>query len=238
MSDSLNLDFYISQVTQRVSKNLPRPSMWKKFVGYRGDIETSLIDAVYSLRYAYNTKNGKGLTPKIDQWKDSRKRKVFSCGSLIAEIDNCGGPKAWTAINFTNHKLSGRLKAEIVYEAAVKLKKSGFDRSNQVNLRNLDQFLKILESVKGISTAGSHYVAMLLGFKGETKPDRMIHNFIIDATGYWFTNLEAIEIIQASARQIGEKDVRKLDHAIWSFQRELQLSGQRSKVAAPKRPKQ
>ena len=188
---------------------------------YPGDIEAALVDAVFSTRYAYTTPHGRGLTPLMRAWLRQRNRgqRGPSATALISEIVAAGGAANWTALHFTRHRASGRLKAEVVLEAAEVLVWQGFDRASAVTASNLFSFLDFLQGVRGIGLPTARYVAMLLGFQ-EVKPDVMIKAFIRSSVDRWVTDCQALAIVKAAGRELGVADIRSLDHAIWNFQRD------------------
>ncbi|MGO9557632.1 MAG: hypothetical protein ACLPQS_16050 [Acidimicrobiales bacterium] len=212
------VETHTAAVVASVRAKLGRRATWPKFPGgYPGDIESALIDAVFSSRYAYDTTYGRGLGPKMALWRQGRVRGTNdpSLGALIRDIA-ANGPASWATAHFTMH-ISGRgkskrLKAEVVFEAAHALRWQGFDVAADVTPARLYEFFDILQAVAGIGLPTARYMSMLLGFK-EVKPDRMIHRFIHSSTGEWVGHAKAIVIARITTRSSGEgrsRDERKI----------------------------
>lgn len=71
------------------------PEQWTKWPGgWPDDIESALMDAVFSARAVYRTKHGRGIYRNVDDWQKRRERVTFSLDALIAEINAVGVP-AW-----------------------------------------------------------------------------------------------------------------------------------------------
>lgn len=215
-----------SAVVAHVRNTLGPQRSWTQFPGgYEGDIESALIDAVFSTRYSYDTEYGRGLRPKILAWQAARVRGPAgpSAAALLAEMTAAGGPSAWAESHFTLH-VSGRgarkrLKAEVIQDAALMLVWQKLDNASAVTPASVGTFMDLLEAMDGIGLTSARYVAMLLGFS-EVKPDSMVHRFIRVATGHWVGNAAAISIVKAAANALQIPDVRDLDHAIWDYQRQ------------------
>lgn len=217
----------IAKVRERVEATIgSAPEQWTKWPGgWQGDIESALIDAVFSARAIYRSKRGRGISHKIADWQAGRAGSAFSLDGLIAEIDGVGVP-AW-ANAFGNHQLSpnrsahapyGRSKAATVREAAGKLREQGINVAADVDSGTVATTKTTLRSVSGVGFATANYFLMLLGVPG-IKPDRMIHRFLKDAAGHAFGNTYAVQVLQAVAAHFGVQE-HELDHAIWRYESE------------------
>lgn len=201
------------------------PRQWTEWRGgWPGDIESALIDAVFSARAVYETNGGRGISRDIGDWRSSRTRSAFSLKALLTEI-NAMGVAEWAG-SFGNRQLSpgrgtdephGPSKAAAVWEAAGKLRAQDIDTADDINVGTAATAKDALRSVSGIGYATSSYFLMLLGVPG-VKPDRMIHRFLSEATGHAFTNADAAKAIRAVAAIFGVQE-HELDHAIWGYER-------------------
>ena len=119
------------------------PEQWIEWPGgWRGDIESALIDAVFSARAIYETEQGRGISHNIADWRAARTRSTFSLDALLAEIEAVG-VTGW-AESFGNLQLSpgrrreapyGPSKAATVREAACKLRKGCVCRTGATSSR-------------------------------------------------------------------------------------------------------
>lgn len=120
-----------------------------------------------------------------------------------------------------NQKLSGRLKSDICYELARKLRLLKIETIEDFNNFENTEILEItISSVKGIGPAGLNYLFMLAGDPDRCKPDVHIHRFIYDAIGENVTD-EECQTLLTSAVKILKKEyrnitVRTLDSIIWN----------------------
>lgn len=217
----------IAKVREHVRKTIGEDAArWTKWPGgWPGDIESALIDAVFSAQAIYRSKQGRGISRKIADWQARRTRSAFSLAALIAEIDGVG-VSAWASA-FGNLQVSpgrranaarGQSKAATVREAAGKLREEGINIAAAIDSETAATAKTTLRSVPGIGYATSNYFLMLLGVPG-IKPDRMIHRFLKDATGHAFTNVYAEQVLRAAATRLGVQE-HELDHAIWRYESE------------------
>ena len=217
----------VAKVCQHVRETIGGdPEQWTKWPGgWPDDIESALIDAVFSARAIYRTKHDRGIYRNVDDWQQRRERVTFSLDALIAEI-NAVGVSAW-ASTFGNSQVSpgrredapcGPSKAATVREAAGKLRGTSVNVAADIDSDTAATTKTALRSVSGIGFATSNYFLMLLGVPG-VKPDRMIHRFLKDATGHSFSNVRAEQVLRDVAAQFDVQE-HVLDHAIWWYQRE------------------
>jgi hypothetical protein len=200
------------------------PKGWVRWPGgWPGDIESALVDSVFSARARYKTKNALGIYARMLTWQATRGRQAYSLPALLAEI---GSDVDGWAKRFGNCQHSpgrpvsapfGPMKAATVREAAEALARHGVTTAQQITASNADDVWKVLLSVPGVGYATANYFLMLLGVPG-VKPDTMIKRFLADAAGHKFTDAEAERVVRAAAQQLGVQP-HKLDHAIWSFER-------------------
>jgi hypothetical protein len=213
----------VEKVAAHITSSLGPPREWWWPGGWPGDIEAALVDAVFSARAVYRSKNGKGIYANVAAWRAGRGRTAWSLGELIAEIDGVG-IDAW-ALRFGNRQHSptrppsapgGPSKAAAVREAAGALRAQGISTAADIGLGNAEVVQQVLRSIPGIGGATASYFLMLLGAPG-VKPDRMVHCFLRDAAGHAFSDPRAENVIKAVA---GQLDVQPhvLDHAIWRYE--------------------
>ena len=119
----------IVMVTAYITGNLRPPIEWRWPGGWPGDIEAALVDAVFSARAVYRSRNGKGIYANVAAWRAGRRRTAWSLDELIAEIDGMG-VDVW-ARHFGNRQHSparpssapgGPSKAATVLQAAEALR--------------------------------------------------------------------------------------------------------------------
>jgi len=213
----------VEMVTARITSNLGPPREWWWPGGWPGDIEAALVDAVFSARAVYRSKNGKGIYANVAAWRAGRGRTAWSLDGLIAEIDAIG-LDAW-ALRFGNRQHSptrppdapgGPSKAAAVREAAGALRAQGISTSADIGLGNTEAVQRVLASVPGIGRGTASYFLMLLGAPG-VKPDRMMHRFLQDAAGHPFSGAKAESTVIAAAQRLGVQP-HVLAHAIWRYE--------------------
>jgi hypothetical protein len=220
------LDEDVANVRAHVRETIGEdPTLWTKWPGgWRGDIESALIDAVFSARALYETERGYGISRNIADWQAARTRSTFSLDALLTEI-NAVGVSGW-ARSFGNQQHSpsrrrdaphGPSKAAAVKEAAGKLREEGINVAGDITVSTVEDAKAALRSVSGIGYATANYFLMLLGVPG-VKPDRMIHRFLEDAAGHALTNANADKVLRVVAANLGIQ-AHELDHAIWAYER-------------------
>ena len=214
----------IVKVCAHVERTIGTSDQWTRWPGgWPEDIESALVDAVFSARAIYKTERGRGIAHNMAKWQTTRTRSVFSLDALITEIDAASASR-W-ASSFGNLQVSpgrradapcGPMKAAAVREAADKLREHDINVASDITVSTTEAAKMALRSVSGIGHATANYFLMLLGVPG-VKPDRMIHRFLKDATGHAFTNTYAEQVLQVIAGRFGVQ-VHKLDHAIWRYE--------------------
>jgi hypothetical protein len=82
---------HIADVLAHVDATIGKPTGWGRWPGsWPGDIESALIDAVFSARAVYKSKRGRGIHANIVSWQEKRDREIYSLEALVAEIDAVG----------------------------------------------------------------------------------------------------------------------------------------------------
>lgn len=198
--------------------------------GWPDQIGMSLLDAVYSIRAVYKTKNpSNGVLGRAKSLNHTHP-DVANDLKLLRDL----GEKRIRVI-MGNGKTGGRYKSECVIEAADNFLSLESPVSAATHLRPLDpEHRKAYTDVKGLGDVTYEYFTMLLGNPG-IKADRMIRGFVdaalkkqqlapVSAEAAW----RIVKAVQAAERP--DVKLQKFDHAIWIYQRNLPKS---SAVGAP-----
>ena len=215
----------VTKVQDLVMSAVGPPPEWAKWGGgWPDDIEAALVDAVFSARTRYTTKNGKGVLALVRAWRAKGDRASYDLTALANEIDAIG-PTKW-AKNFENSQHSpgrpatapgGATKAAAVLEAAKAMAAIGISSAADITDATVVNAKRELMRVPGIGFATTNYFLMLLGRPG-VKPDRMIHRFLETACGHSFNNADAEEVVTTVADAL-DVPAHILDHAVWAYER-------------------
>lgn len=219
----------LDQVLLKIDADLGTPDEWKAWPGgWQDDIESALIDAVFSARAVYKTKHGKGVYYQVTAWQQGRRsrRRQYTLRSLVDEIRGSGVDE-WATNVIRNTQRSprrpataaeGPTKAAAVLEAAKRLLSLDppIDSASDVEEANVAAVRSALMQVDGIGYATANYFTMLLGHPG-VKPDRMIHRFLRDALGRDLNDAQAAQLIKNAAVHLKQTE-HALDHAIWHWE--------------------
>lgn len=186
-------------------------------------LNVCIIDCVYSLRAKYF----QVTVPIVNRYPERfmNGNKLASGNTLndmMNNIEYSGGTQAFASEILKNkQQLSGRLKSDICYELARKLRLLKIETIEDFNNFENTEILEItISSVKGIGPAGLNYLFMLTGDPDRCKPDVHIHRFIYDAIGENVTD-EECQTLLTSVVKILKKEyrnitVRTLDSIIWN----------------------
>jgi len=182
-----------------------------------------IVDCVYSLRARYF----QVTVPIVQRYADKymngdRLPRGYTLSDLMNQIELAGGfSKFASEVLKNNQQISGRLKSEICYELARKLRLLNIETIDDFNKHENTEILEIIiRSVKGIGTAGLNYLFMLAGDPDRCKPDVHIHSFIFDAIGRDVTDDECqyllTDTIKVLKNEYPNITVRTLDSIIWN----------------------
>jgi hypothetical protein len=219
-----SFDGDLKAVLAHIDETIGASTNWTEWPGgWRDDIESALIDAVFSARAVYKSKHGRGVHSLVLTWQQKRTRTPYTLSALSAEIDAVG-PEAWAQAfgsmqrSPSRHPDSpgGPTKAAAVREAAAALAQANIESAKDINTENAEKVKTVLRGVDGIGYATSNYFLMLLGAPG-VKPDRMIHRFLRDATGRQLTDKYADQILTAAAEEL-QTEPHRLEHAVWWYE--------------------
>lgn len=216
----------VRKIQELVASAIGPPKEWDKWGGgWPGDIESALVDAVFSARAVYATKNGKGVAARVEAWQGERLRTSYDLTALTSEIAN-EEPNLW-AERFGNSQHSprrpsnapgGPTKAAAVLEAAKALSAIGVSSAEDITDATVVNVKQEMIRIPGIGFATTNYFLMLMGRPG-VKPDTMIHRFLATACGHKFSNRDAEEAVTTVADKLGVP-AHLLDHAIWLYERD------------------
>ena len=186
-------------------------------------LSVCIIDCIYSLQARYYSVT----VPIVKRYAD----KYMNGDSLatgdnlidfINHIDEAGGCEKFAQDLLKNRqKLNGRLKSEVCYELAKKLRILKIETKEDFrNYKEIELLEIVISSVKGIGSAALNYLFMLAGDPNRCKPDVHVHHCIVDACGKDISDddcqillKEAVEIIKINYPNI---TVRNLDNIIWN----------------------
>jgi hypothetical protein len=203
-----------SALLAALDRDLPDiPKTWPG--GWPGEIEACLIDAVLSIRARYGRPDT-GVRARITRYRDARgTNKCDDLGALAAL-----GSNGLHALLATDQKVSGRLKSDLIVEAAQNLVAAGVGRSSDVLTEPQDRtaMRTAYERVYGLGPVTFEYFLMLLGKPG-IKADTHIRRYVANALGESAVSSDrARELLSSAAKQRGVA-MTQLDHAVWNFQR-------------------
>lgn len=198
--------------------------------GWRNEISTALIDAVFSARAAYKTRGGAGVHAQVVRWRELHADHRDTLAGLVEEIRS-SGPEAW-ARSFGNMQHSpgrGRRRPDAPWKSAAVLEAAeglaaipasagdrGVDHAGDVTLGDVKQVGAVLGKVPGIGRVTADYFLMLLGFPG-VKADTMIRRYLQGDDGRPPGTAAAVSAVTAAAGELG-CDVVDLEHSIWHFE--------------------
>ncbi|MEO9248792.1 hypothetical protein ABDK96_13985 [Citricoccus nitrophenolicus] len=149
------------------------PEFWKSYSGgWKTEISTALIDAVFSIRSTYRSGTpGKGVYNRLVDFREQHGETIQSLATLVAigeePIRKCMG----------EGRSAQRLKSEAVVEAAGALTEIGVDTADDFRNAEYEELKTAYTGVRGLGWITFEYFAMLLGRPG-VKADTMIVRFV------------------------------------------------------------
>lgn len=211
MVDSQDLDEVRRYVAATIGSQLPE---WPG--GYPNEVEAALIDAVFSIRANYGGPTT-GVRGVVARWRKARGSAVDDL-SQLARTDG----ERLAAIVGNRAKASGRLKAEIVVDAAARLVATGLVHAE--DLTGSDDQRSAYLSVHGCGQVTWAYFGMLLGHSN-AKADTWVIRYVEKALqGRKVSSEEARQLVVAAAKSMSVP-ASQLDHAIWRYARSGVASG-------------
>lgn len=191
--------------------------------GWRGEISTALVDAVFSIQMRYHTKDPcKGVFGRVRRFRELHPDTLDDLGSLV----NLGSEAIMDIM--TRSKTSGNPKGVASIQAAKALLECEVRTSEDFTRADLAPLKKAYTSVRGLGPVTFEYVAMNLGVPG-VKADTMIVRFVnkaLSAAGLEKTDATgARHLIElAHGRSDIECGLTEFDHAIWLWESNLARS--------------
>lgn len=186
-------------------------------------LNVCIIDCIYSLRAKYFQITVPIVSRYADHFMGGNKFGAgYTVTDLMKHIELSGGTQKFASDILKNRQqLSGRLKSDICFELARKLKLLSIETIEDFNKYENTEILEItIQSVKGIGPAGLNYLFMLAGDPDRCKPDVHIHRFIYDAIGKNVTDEECqillTEVVKNLKIEYPSITVRTLDSIIWN----------------------
>lgn len=201
--------------------------------GYR-DSGAALIDSVFSMRAHYTGTQravasyakwaGLKSTPGLPVARGSADRHTVA--DVHERLKSVPPAEAARQIFNNEARHSGRLKAELVRDAAASLTRAGATRRYDVALLPTDSGYanqKVAwQSVHGLGPVTFEYYRMLCGAES-TKPDVMIISWLHDVLGRTYSWRDALDVVVALRDELEVRwaepvSLRAVDHTIWRHQ--------------------
>ncbi|RAX15343.1 hypothetical protein DC347_17915 [Pseudarthrobacter sp. AG30] len=189
--------------------------------GWPDQIGMALVDAVFSIRAVYKTKDPvKGVLGRANSFLDAYPDAANDLECLLS----LGEMRIRKVMG--NGKTVGRYKSECIIEAACNFLSLTPPVRTAAHLRALDpDHKRAYTEVKGLGDVTYEYLTMLLGQPG-IKADRMIRGFVdaaLEEQHLAPVKAETARRIVAAVHAAERPDVelQKFDHAIWMYQRDL-----------------
>jgi hypothetical protein len=189
--------------------------------GWPDQVGMSLVDAVYSIRAVYKTKNAaKGVLGRAKAFRDAHPDATND----LKRLRDLGEKPIRQIMG--NGRTHGRYKSECIIEAADNFLSLKPPVSIAAHLQAIDPNHKwAYTRVRGLGDVTYEYFTMLLGQPG-IKADRMIRAFVDTALKEQHlapvsaaTAHRIVSAVQALDRP--DVELHKFDHAIWMYQRDL-----------------
>lgn len=178
--------------------------------GYPDEIEAALINAVLSIRARYGTVTN-GVRGAVGRYRDHEQRRLDDLTVLAKRKPEL------LARQLDNHaRASGRLKADLIVDAARRLVDAGVTRAGDLDPVG-DRHRRAYTGVRGLGAVTWVYFAMMLGHDG-VKADTWIQKYVAHAVGAPLEPARAEAVVAAVAAQ-QQVEVRQVDQAIWRFAR-------------------
>lgn len=184
--------------------------------GYPGEIESALIDAVFSIRAKYGSSDKVGVRGVVARWREARGVDRPDALAVLATDER---PRL-AEVAGNRSTTGGRPKAEVVEEAARRLVAAGI-----VHAADFDDEARRREAkwayigTLGLGSVTWSYFSMLLG-KPDVKADVHVIRYVELACrgeGARFSSEYVRDLMLSSTHRFA--DVTELDHAIWKLQR-------------------
>lgn len=215
----MNTQYLDAIVAEAESLDPKHFSAWRG--GWNNDIEVALLDAVLSIRAQYETKNGKGVLPRVKAYRTHR-------GGRADDLNELAGMDEAELLAIVGHQRTGRrTKASAAIEAAANLAKNDVRHAADFQADN-PKHRKAYLRVPGLGAVTYSYLCMLLGHP-DVKADTWVNRFVHRVTGDAALAPQQIrELVTVAASTLaGDISPTVLDHAIWrsESQRQATING-------------
>ena len=212
----MNTQYLDAIVAEARSLDPEHFSAWRG--GWNSDIELALLDAVLSIRARYETKNGKGVLPKVKAYRTYR-------GGSADNLHQLAGMDEAELLAIVGHQRTGRrTKAGAAIEAASNLVEIGVQHAADFQAVDLEQRQAYIR-VTGLGPVTYSYLCILLGHpdvKADTWVNRFVHRVTGDAA---LTPQQIRELVTVAASTLtGDISPTLLDHAIWRSEAQRQAT--------------
>lgn len=192
--------------------------------GWPDQIGMSLVDAVFSIRAVYKTRDpAKGVLGRAKSFRDA----YPDAANDLDCLRDLGERRIREVMG--NGKTVGRYKSECIIEAAGNFLSLTPPVGTAAQLHALHpDHRRAYTEVRGLGDVTYEYLTMLLGQPG-IKADRMIRGFVDAALKEQHlapvkaeTARRLVAAVHAAERP--DVELQKFDHAIWMYQRDLPKS--------------
>lgn len=199
-------------------------STWKTPDGYPNSLALCVLDAIWSMGVNYD----EHVLPVLDRY---RRHRANSGGDASQDsVDDLRiaivhfGPERFSSEIVKNKQRtstrSGILKSDAVLRATTLFCKTSVFTCSDFKSRQDEVYLGWLAIPGQKSGISWHYLRILAG-EPDIKPDRMITRFVSRAIARLVSPAEAITLLVTAHREMElASDLRTLDYAIWSHQRQ------------------
>lgn len=183
-----------------------------------------IIDDVFSLQANYDV-----VVKRVTEWyaRDFLNGDRYAQGHTLSEFMNNVDASPNTQ-DFTdkhlgrNNKSCNRLKIELCYELARKLKCLGIETLEDFRSYEYPDVIEIMiRSVKGLSDQAVNYLFMLAGDSSRVKVDTHINKCVVEVFGRTLSNNETQDLFTRAVKLLNEKHpkltVSRLDNIIWTY---------------------
>lgn len=203
----MNQHFVGAIVAEANSIDTAHFSSWRG--GWPNDIELALLDAVLSIRARYETKNGKGVMPKVLAYRELRNGSADDLRHLAKYDEE-------ELLELVGRQVTGgRTKARCLIEAAQNFVEVGVIHASDFDDQS-PEHRRAYTGVKGLGPVTFAYLRMLLGYP-DVKADTWVNRFVHRVTGDHKLSPAAVRelVTQAASELPGDVTATALDHAIW-----------------------
>lgn len=186
------------------------------FVGWSGEIEASLLDAVFSARATYGGKEN-GVRRLISRWREHR--GIDRLDDLTALTTFADRPDDLAEILGNRQRVAGNstTKAQAAIEIATVL--VGFGVHSAEQLYDVDDQRAAVTAIAGVGPKTWEGIFYMCGLQ-TLDAYRLVTSFVSQALGRTVDGDLALWLLDIHSRSIGV-EYHALEHAIWRYQRRI-----------------